>query len=211
VDRGRRWLDRSYILCKIGQFDACLQEITKGLQLDSSPESVIWAAATVGSAIPNMPSKTAQAALVELSATEGLLPEEEIGSEYSIARTQLRGEILLARGDTKKALQYFRKASKQDYPLDAREYLERGLLAQAATETEPAPAADERIEALTLLERCAIRPVSVWRRFVDYPPGFAGDQMQKYVALARKTKHENDLTTEVARALLRLRPHLPEH
>jgi eukaryotic-like serine/threonine-protein kinase len=201
IDKGDRWLDRAYILCKLDDFKPCLDAISFGLSLDDSPDSVITASAIIGSSYKRMPGSFARQALDGLVSMERLIPDGNLGIVYAIARERVRGEILLAHGDASGAVLSFRKADALDFPLGVREYLARGLLAQADRQSNPAKARVLTNEAFALFEKAALRPAIVWRRVMDYPPGFAADQMASYIALARSLHYDNDDVHQVEKLL----------
>jgi serine/threonine protein kinase/predicted negative regulator of RcsB-dependent stress response len=206
VDSGQRWLDRAYLLCKSSAWGPCIGAATTALDLDPSPQSIFWAAAIVGGSIPRMPAPIQGQATNCLHRAEALLPREDSGHAFAIAGAEVHGEILLAQHDFSAALKSFRSADVLDAPLTPRDYLAHGLLVAAANAQNAAAARDLKIKALKCYEKTAIRPGIVWRRIVDYPPGFAADQMQSYLALAHELKDESDETQRIASLYSALRP-----
>ncbi|SNT35015.1 Serine/threonine protein kinase [Granulicella rosea] len=200
TEKASRSIDRGYILCRMRRFDACLDELRQAVATDPSPEVILWASAIYGGAIPRMPAPLARRALDNLTAMENALPKQDIGVIYTLARLRVRGEIELANGRTQEALAAFRKADALDAPLRAREYLARAYRIAAAHETGDA-ATQLQEEALKAYGRAALRPRAVWRRFAEYPPGFAADEMQDFVDLA-KAMHRDDANRQNVEAVL---------
>jgi tetratricopeptide (TPR) repeat protein len=205
-DKGRRWLDRAYLSCKVGNFGDCLSAVSNALSLDDSPDSILWASDILGSSYALMPKAVRPQAIKILSKMEQMIPQEDLGTVYEIARNRVIGENLLVRGNVRDALFSFRKADMLDFPLGARDYFARCLLAQADSESDAAKARDMRQEALGFYKKTALRPALVWRSVMQYPPGFAGDQMERYVALAKTMKYDSDDVHKVEQLLNGLRP-----
>lgn len=197
LDAGSQWLDKAYINCKLGLYKLCLQEVRKGLELNQSPDAILWASSTLGSAIPNVPHSMASSYLVELHRMQAILPSGNLGLVYSLARERVHGEIMLARGDSRSGLAAFREADSIDSPLDAREYLARGLLAVAKIDGNSNTAYALKSEALQAYAKGAARPAAVWRNAWNYPPGFVADQREEYAKLATNLQrgHTSDPTS----------------
>ena len=136
VDGGEFLLNRAYLLCRSAVWDQCLATATTAVGLDASPAAIFRASTVMGSAIPHMPAPLQRKAIAFLHKSEALVPREDVGYAFALARSEVRGETLLAENDLGAALKYFRSADTLDAPLAPREYLASQLsLCRAHTES----------------------------------------------------------------------------
>ncbi|MBB5058863.1 tetratricopeptide (TPR) repeat protein [Granulicella aggregans] len=204
-EKAKLWLDRSYLEFRLGHERQALEDTGRALDSSSTPDTLLYASTIVGEAIPTLaPPETRQARLM-LARMEASLPQKNLGVVFSLAREQVRGELLLAEGDALGALTAFRTAAKLDAPIAPREYLARGLLAVAVQQHDPAQASALRLEALKIYARVATRPATAWIDLWSMPPGFVADRMTAYLNVARKFHHSDSNTASVATSLAALR------
>ncbi len=208
-DKGRRWLDLAYVSCRIRRFEDCLSQESTALTLDNSPDAVTWASDILGTFYSQMPRATAAKAQRELARMQRMIPKGDLGAVFEIARFRVQGEFLLSEGNARRALDSFKKADILDFPISVRDYLARGQLAEAKVESDGAAARRLREDALETLGKAALRPALVWRRVMQYPPGFAADQMEDYLALARQLHENSSEIQQVDQLLHGLRPFRP--
>jgi len=115
------------------------------------------------------------------------LPPDSFGAISDLARFRIRGEGLLAGGDTKGAVAQFRKAAELDAASNGREYLARALDIQAEKEVDPATALKLRRSAMDAYAATALRPNLLWFDSVDVLPGYYTTQLIAYLRLAANT------------------------
>jgi hypothetical protein len=101
-----------------------------------------------------------------------------------IVRAHLRGEILLAEGKWKPALDQLKKADQLEAPEKDKEYLARCLLAAAEHSRDQREALRLRQEALAAYSVLAFRPGLVWQWSQAYFPGYSSDSILTTARLA---------------------------
>lgn len=104
------------------------------------------------------------------------LPKGNYGIIFRVARLRIQGEILLAEGNTKKAISILATAKE----LDQEKALLHDFWARALL------AAGRQDEALRELEMLQQHPGQVWRQAEFYPPGYAFDLGSAYAVLAAR-------------------------
>jgi serine/threonine protein kinase len=198
-------LDRAYLEFQTYNSSMGLSSIDEALDQSTAPDTIINASSIIGNIMSHLSTRDRRRAYALLTRMESSLPKQDFGLIFALARARIRGEVLLANGDCKDALLAFQVADKLDAPLTPREYLARGLLATATTETDPARATKLRIAALELYAKVALRPSSVWIDGWTLPSGFAADQMADYLFLAHVLHRSDEDTINVTKTLALLR------
>ena len=207
----RLWklLDRAYIESKVGEFDNCLRDVHAALEASASPLMISTADTVLGAAYLDSPPRYHELIRRELARIAHMLVVSEgEGAIFEFARLRTRGEILLAEGKPKAALEAFQRAAIKDAPVESREYLGRALLALAASEKSAAAADNLRRQALTAYSATALRPALIWCDSGSYLPGFYADQLQSYVRIAQDlgSKDADAMAAEAKLASLRRKP-----
>jgi hypothetical protein len=150
----------------------------------ASPDGLIWASSILGSALGYLTGPGRRNALNQLSKLQGLLPKQDLGVVYTLARLRIAGERELAMGNTSEALRTFRRVGQIDAPLSDRDYLGRALVAAAAHEHSAERARALLDEAMLAYGRVATRPSVVWRQVWNFPPGFVSADAGVFVTCA---------------------------
>ena len=184
VHRADKLLDRAYINCKRGKCEACLQDARLALTLDRSVQRSLAASAILGHAASEARGPLKSQLTSELRNIETRLPHSDLRPISGIVRTRLRGEVLLATGNWKSALDEFRKADRLEAPAKDKEYLARSLLTAARHTPDPAASAQLKESALAAYATLALRPGQVWEWPQDYFPGSWSDEVLAYARLA---------------------------
>jgi tetratricopeptide (TPR) repeat protein len=197
VHRADKLLDRAYINFRRREYEACLQDTRSSLALDRSLQRSLSAATLLGQAAFETTGTLKANFALELRAIEVNLPSGDFRPFSDIVQTHLRGEVLLAAGRWKPALDEFRKANRQEAPEEDKEYLARGLLSAAQHSTDPATAKRLRSDALVALSPFAMRPGLVWQWAQAYFPGYVSDET---FFAAQVAANLNTLNPELRRA-----------
>jgi predicted negative regulator of RcsB-dependent stress response len=184
-------LDRAYVNGAAGEFAGCAKDLETALGRDKSPLSLLNASEILGQMIPKANGPNRERLRAILNSLERMLPPEEFGAISAIARVRVRGEILLAKDDSRGALAEFRKADKLEAPMASRDYLGRALEARAAREQGSA-ANRLREEAMAAYEPIALHPAVVWQFPIAFPPGFYSQQLQQWLRLAKELGRKNE-------------------
>jgi eukaryotic-like serine/threonine-protein kinase len=199
-------LDRAYLKMKIGEFDNCLSDVGAALAASTSPWIVATADTVLGSAYLASPPHYHEAIRRELARMDRMLgPAEGHSAIFEFAKLRTQGEILLAEGKPRAAVEAFRKAELKDAPVESKEYLGRALSALAASEKNPAVAASLRQLALKAYSATALKPALIWCSAGSYLPGFYADQLQAYVQITRALGNKNANATAAESSLAHLR------
>jgi serine/threonine protein kinase/tetratricopeptide (TPR) repeat protein len=177
IHHADKLLDRAYINFKRGQYEACLQDIKRSLDLDPSLQRSLSAATLLGRAAFETTGTSKGKFALELRTIEANLPSGDFRPFSDIVRAHLRGEVLLAAGRWEPALAEFRKADRLEAPEEDKEYLARGLLSAAQHSSDPTVAARLRGDALAAQLSVALRPGLVWQWAQSYFPGYASDEL----------------------------------
>jgi serine/threonine protein kinase/tetratricopeptide (TPR) repeat protein len=177
IHHADKLLDRAYINFKRGQYEACLQDTNRSLDLDRSLQRSLSAATLLGQAAFETTGTSKSKFALELRTIEANLPSGDFRPFSDIVRAHLRGEVLLAAGRWEAALAEFRKADRLEAPEEDKEYLARGLLSAAQHSSDPAVAARLRADALVARLSVALRPGLVWQWAQSYFPGYASDEL----------------------------------
>jgi hypothetical protein len=202
-------LDRAYIESRVGEFDNCLRDVHAALDASASPLMISTADTVLGAAYIDSPPRDHELIRRELARIDHMLVVSEgDGAIFEFARLRTRGEILLAEGKPKAAVEVFQRAAIKDAPVESREYLGRALLALAASEHSSAASDNLRRMALKAYSATALRPALIWCDSGTYLPGFYADQLQSYVQIARDLGSKNDdaIAAEAKLASLRREP-----
>ena len=187
ADRSWKLLDRAYLETRISEFDNCLRDVHNALEASTSPWTIATADTVLGAAYFASPPRYHEAIRRELDRLDRILGTPEgHNAIFEFAKLRTQGEILLAEGKPKAAVEAFRKAELKDAPVESREYLGRALWAQAAAEKNPAVATGLRQQALKAYSATALKPALIWCSAGSYLPGFYADQLQSYVQVAQE-------------------------
>lgn len=209
ADWSWKLLDRAYLEARTSEFDTCLRDVHDALKASSSPWIIATADTVLGDAYLASPPSYHDAIRRELTRMDRILGASEDRSViFEFARLRTQGELLLAQGKPKAAVEAFNKAELKDAPVESREYLGRALLAQAASEKDPAVAAGLQQQALKAFSATVLNPALIWSNAGNYLPGFYSDQLQAYVKTNQRlgAKDAAAQATETRLARLRDRP-----
>jgi serine/threonine protein kinase len=187
ADRSWKLLDRAYLETRISEFDDCLRDVHDALAISTSPWTIATADTVLGAAYLASPPRYHEAIRRELARMDRMLGTPEGHSAiFEFAKLRTQGEILLAEGKPRAAVDAFRRAELKDAPVESREYLGRALWELAASEKNPAVAADLRQQALKAFSATALKPSLIWCSAGSYLPGFYADQLRSYVQIAQE-------------------------
>jgi serine/threonine protein kinase len=187
ADRSWKLLDRAYLEIKLGEFNNCLRDVHDSLVASASPWTIATADTVLGIAYLVSPPRYHGAIRRELAHMERMLgASEDRSAIFEFAKLRTQGEILLAEGKPKAAVEAFQKAELKDAPVESREYLGRALWALAASEKNSKSSASLRRQALKAYSATVLRPALIWCDAGSYLPGFYADQLQSYVEIAQE-------------------------
>jgi serine/threonine protein kinase/tetratricopeptide (TPR) repeat protein len=186
--RADKLLDRAYIDFKHGQYDACLRDTRDALDLDRTLQRSLAAGTLLGQAAAEAPGEMKAQLTAQLRKIEAQLPPGDFKPFSDVVRAHLRGEVLLAEGNWKPALDELRKADQLEAPTKEKEYLARALLAAARHTTDEAAATKLREDALAEYSVLALKPGLVWQWSQDYSPGYLSDSVWSAAKLASQLK-----------------------
>jgi eukaryotic-like serine/threonine-protein kinase len=175
VHRADKLLDRAYLAGKAGEEEKCLEDTKLALELDRSLQRSLAAGTLVARAAAESRGTVRRRLLAELGEIEARLPNEELKPLSDIVRVRLRGESFLAAGETKLALEQFKRAAALEAPVKDKEYLGRGTCRAARDTTDPG-LVEHRKECLAAYGVLTSRPGQIWQWALDYPPGYLSDQ-----------------------------------
>jgi hypothetical protein len=100
----------------MGDLGGCLKDLDQALASDNSPDTLLATSQILGRVMPFAARAPGREIRKMLESLGGRLPKEDFGMISKIARLRLRGEVLLARGDGRAALEEFAKADKLEAP-----------------------------------------------------------------------------------------------
>lgn len=199
-------LDRAYANGMAGDVKRCVEDVDQALQLDGSPETFLKASVVLGRV--HFKSRSAMESTIRTSLAKlaARAPADNYGVISAETRYRVRGELLLAQGDSANALREFRKADSLEAPRVSREYLGRALEARAA-QTRDAEEADRlRRRALDSYSFEATHPAVVWQLPTEYPPGAYAESLQDWLRVATSLGIRNSTFAATQKKLLRVRP-----
>jgi serine/threonine protein kinase/tetratricopeptide (TPR) repeat protein len=202
-------LARAYLECKSGQYDPCLQDIHSGFALGPTPGHALTADTVLGNAFAAAPSRFAPQIRRELNVVAQSIPDSGLGNLASLLKLRTRGEIQLASGDPKGAVQTFEKAATKDAPAGSREYLARALVAVGAVEPDPKAAANLRRMARDAYAPIALKPAYLLCDLAAFPPGFYADQLESFLRVSLPTDQSDSIVLHAAQELAALRKGVP--
>jgi hypothetical protein len=206
ADRSWKLLDRAYLETRIGEFDTCLRDAHDALAASTSPWTIATADTVLGEAYLASPPRYHEAIRREMSRMDRMLGAPEGHSAiFAFAKLRTQGEILLAEGKPRAAVDAFRRAELKDAPVESREYLGRALWVQAASEKNPGVAAGLRQQALKAYSAAALKPALIWCSAGSYLPGFYADQLQAYVEITQALGNKDPNATAAESSLAHLR------
>ena len=182
--RADKLLDQAYISLKRGEYDACLQGVRSSIDLDRSLQRSLAAGTLLGQAAYETAGATKATFAAELRAIEMQIPPGHFKPFSDIVRAHLRGEVLLAEGKWKPALEEFEKADQLEAPTKDKEYLARGLLSAALHANEAVAASRLRDQALTAYSALALKPGLMWQWAIESPPGYLSDETFSFARAA---------------------------
>jgi serine/threonine protein kinase/Tfp pilus assembly protein PilF len=152
-----------YLLLRAGEIRDCRDACLRALQLDRAPQRLIQGAALLARA--GDPG--------EAERWLARLPSDSFARNVRAGGHRVRGEILLARHDARRAWSEFQEAARLEAAGVLSEYLARG-----------AEAAGEHGLSTALYERMASDPGYYWRYPDSEPPGVWGDALAAYLRVA---------------------------
>lgn len=177
--RADKILDRAYIHCKLGNYEACLQDTRTSLDLDRSLQRSQSAATLLGQAAYRSDGRITRRFTSELRSIQSHLPTDKIEPLSDIVKAHVFGEVLLAQGQGKRALREFSEANRLEAPTSDKEYLARALLASAKNAPDEASARELKARARAAYSALALKPGLVWQWARDYFPGYASDSASR--------------------------------
>lgn len=187
-------------------FDKCLVDLEHAMPGESDPDTVIEASEIIGRTLPFARGSSAVRLRTILGSLENKLPTQDFGLISQIARSRVRAEVHLSKGEVSAALVEFRRADKLQAPLSSREYLGRALELSASHHPKTAEARNELAAALDAYERVAFNLGVVWQVPTDYVPGSYADALEDWLRVAESVS-SNDAEHQAAKtALAKLRP-----
>ena len=199
-------LDRAFLNGRMGMFDKCLVDLEHAMPGESDPDTVIEASEIIGRTLPFARGSSAVRLRTILGSLENKLPTQDFGLISQIARSRVRAEVHLSKGEVSAALVEFRRADKLQAPLSSREYLGRALELSASHHPKTAEARNELAAALDAYERVAFNLGVVWQVPTDYVPGSYADELEDWLRVAESVS-SNDAEHQAAKtALAKLRP-----
>lgn len=210
AERFSKLLDRAYLEARLGEFDNCLRDIHAGLDASTSPWTIVTADTVLGAAYLASPPRYHGPIRRELARIDRMLVASNgRGAIFEFAKLRTQGEILLAEGRLRAAMEAFRKAALKDAPAESREYLGRALWALATSEKNSG-ASDSLRQALDAYSVTALRPALIWCSAGSYLPGFYADQLQSYVQIAQALGNKDTQAAAAKEKLagLRNRPNI---
>jgi tetratricopeptide (TPR) repeat protein len=176
-------LDRAYLECKLNQFDACLSDAHAGFALNATPEHALLADTVLGTATASTPASYLPRIRQELAQVECSLLGQKYGKFATFLKLRTLGEIQLANGKAKEAVQTFEEAAAQDAPAGDREYLARALLAAAAIEHDPKTKTVLLGGARAAYAAKALHPAIAMCDTMDHLPGTYADEGKIYLTI----------------------------
>jgi tetratricopeptide (TPR) repeat protein len=210
VHRADKLLDRAYINFKRGQYEDCLQDVKFALKLDRSLQRSLASGTILGHAASEATGDMKGRLTSELKTIEVQLPPGEFKPISDIVRAHLRGEVLLAEGSWKTAVNEFTKADQLEAPTKNKEYLARSLLVAATHTEDPAAAARLKGSALAAYSTFALKPGQIWEWPQDYYPGAWSDSLIPYARLAAQLTRFDDTTRRELQKYIIRRAHADE-
>jgi tetratricopeptide (TPR) repeat protein len=199
AQQGEKLLARAYIDCKLRRFDQCIQDTHSGFTLSPTPEHAIIADTILGQAFATSSQQFARQIRFEL----GMISRSLSGAKYGKLATHLKlrtqGEMQLANGAPRIALQTLEKAAAQDAPAGNREYLARALVAVAAQEPSEKTKREFLRKAEAAYAVVALKPALIFCNVMNNPPGLHSDELDRYLWLAETL---NDDSPQVRNAQL---------
>ncbi|HET9282327.1 MAG TPA: protein kinase [Candidatus Angelobacter sp.] len=184
AQQASKLLDRAYINLKLENFEACLADIRKAASLEKSPQNWLTAVVLMGQAAAKTQGSLRNRLTREIQKIETQALRQELGIFSHIARARVRGEVFLAEGAWRQAVDEFRRASQLEAPAKDKGYLARGLVTAARHMSDRAVAARMRKEALIACRNTASRPGLVWQWALSYSPGYLSDETLSCVQIA---------------------------
>jgi serine/threonine protein kinase/tetratricopeptide (TPR) repeat protein len=177
-------LGRAALECRLGRFDACLDDVKGAVTVDNSPQALRSADRVLGIAITDAPAPLAARIRIALEENVRALPPDELGPVAAVARAEGRAELLLVEGNANAAFGELRRASTLDAPRAPRDLLARALVAAANRRPHPANREALLTEAQNLYREIALQPAYFWYHASRYSPGLWGDALAAWVRLA---------------------------
>jgi tetratricopeptide (TPR) repeat protein len=209
AEEAAKLLGRAYLECRLQQFEDCLEDVHAGFELSPTPEDALLADTVLGDADSAAPSRFAPAIKHELGQIEHSLPGQEYGKLAMVVKLRTRGEIQLASGEPKAALQTFENAAVQDASAGSREYLARALVAVAAIESDEQAKANLLRKAQSAYAAIATKPSTVWCDLSGFPPGFYADEIAAFLSIPLRGGQPNPAVKHAAEELALLRGEKP--
>lgn len=199
--RAATLLDRAYLELKLDQFEQAILDVRTGFSLSKTPEGALVADTVLGNAFAIAPVSFVPAIRQELEEIEKAFPAEEYGTISVLVKLRTHGELLLANGDAKTAVEVFYKAEVEDAPASSREYLGRALVALAEHRQKSAPDSRLLTGALNAYSTLSQRPAIVWSNLIGHPPGSLADELRSYLRVS-EMRGTTDSTTGQRREML---------
>jgi serine/threonine protein kinase/tetratricopeptide (TPR) repeat protein len=192
ADYADKLLDKAYLETMRRHYPESLEYVRKALKLDRSFPRSIAASEILGMAVSGAKGNLRRELIAELRDMEAKLPRGNYQPISAIARHRIHGELLLARGQAKAALEEFTQASSQDAPANDRWYLARALLAAAAGEPDAAAKRKQEEDALEVYTNLITHPGQIWQDADNYLPGYFSDAVLAYAQLAAQLGRFDD-------------------
>lgn len=177
-------IDLAFIALKQGRFEECVKNSKQALALDSSPQRFIAAAVLLGRAAVTADAKVRARTQRELKDLLSRAPNPRINPIAQILVHRLRGEELLARGQSNAAVSEFELASRLEAPANDREYLARALLLRSRRNSDHPTITNDSERALTENARFVSAPGAIWQWPLDFFPGYQSDRVFSFLQLS---------------------------
>ncbi|WP_263382583.1 serine/threonine-protein kinase [Granulicella arctica] len=200
-----RLLDRAAIHVRVADNAALLLDVKQALSLQPSQQNVIAISSLLGEAFTKASAGSQSLLRQQLNTLPNALPKQDAGVISELARLRVDGEIRLAGGDWKEALDSFRRAANLDAPAGSRGYLGRVLAIAASHQGDVAATRQMNLEAMQAYAAVALRPGFIWQDPIVHAPGFYADQLEQFLRLASQTESLSPELRSPAQSLRRLR------
>jgi serine/threonine protein kinase/Flp pilus assembly protein TadD len=192
AEQSWKLLDRAYLEMKIGEFDNGLRDVRAALNASASPWTIATADTVLGTAYVASRRQDQEPIHRELVRISRMLEESKgRGAIFEFAKLRTKGELLLAEGKPRAAVEVFRKAALKDAPVESKEYLGRALWMLVVSEQNSGDSGDLQRQALEAYSVTALKPALMWCNEGSYLPGFYLDQLHSYVQIAKTLGSRN--------------------
>ena len=177
-------IDRAYVRCRTLDFAGAPEDIRSALRLNPGLQTLLSASSVLGQCKYDSSGPGAENILFQLAVLDKSLPKPDDSLLWQGTAFRVRGELQLARGEWKRALQEFQKADSIEPTASDREYLARAYLVASKLDADVNERAKYRSHALALYIRLANQEAVTWIRMLELPPGTYADNLEHCLNLA---------------------------